>query len=179
MMTISPDIFSAALQQLLLAATFFIIPLGARRYGDQAQQSAEQAVTAQGLGTEKDFLLKQGIKFSESRTEMLLPFGIAIFLTVVGMLNLAGAGIGRTLTWIIEQLLLVVVGYVTAGQVFPTWYIKRTFRHAEDKRLHHVNVEAFVQAAATAFPAWLRPLQVFRFGLATVGSVVVILLLAL
>ncbi len=64
-------------------------------------------------------------------------------------------------------------------QVFPTWYIKRTFRHAEDKRLHHVNVEAFVQAAATAFPAWLRPLQVFRFGLATVGSVVVILLLAL
>lgn len=109
---------------------------------------------------------------------MILPLGIAVVLTIIGRLNLAGAEIGRTLTWIIEPLLLVIVGFVTAGQVFPTWYIQRAWKHAEDTRLHHIRVEAFVQAAAQAFPAWLRPLQVVRFGLATVGSVVVMVLLA-
>jgi hypothetical protein len=178
-MAIPLDIFVAAIQQLLLAATFFIIPVVAQRYGDQAQQAAEKAVADQALGTEKDFLLSHGIKFSESGLEMLLPFGIATLLTVIGLLNLSQAAIGRTLTWVIEPLLLVVVGYVTGAQVFTTWYLKRAFEKVEDERLRQVNIEAFLQAAVRAFPAWLRPLQVFRFGLATLGSIVVMLLLAL
>ncbi len=178
-MIISPDIFVAAIQQLLLAATFFVLPLVARRYGDRAQQAAEKAVMEQGLGTEKDFLLKHSIKFSESGPEMLLPFSIAVLLSITGILNLADVEIGRTLTWIIEPLLLIIVGFITASQVFTTWYIKRTFRKAEDRRVRQVNVEAFVQAAANVFPSWLRPLQVIRFGVATLGSLVVIVLLAL
>lgn|GEM_PF-1985247 len=177
-MTIPLDIFVAAIQQLLLAATFFIIPIVAQRYGDQAQQVAEKAVTDQALGTEKDFLLRHGIKFSESGLEMLLPFGIATVLTIISILNLSQAEIGRILTWIVEPLLLVVVGYITGAQVFTAWYLKRAFEKLEDERLRQVNIEAFLQAAARAFPVWLRPLQVFRFGLATVGSIVVMLLLA-
>lgn len=47
----------AAIQQLALGVTFLLIGVAARRYGDQAQQAAEQEVNDQGITKEKDFLL--------------------------------------------------------------------------------------------------------------------------
>ena len=46
----------AAIQQLALGVTFLVIGVAARRYGDQAQQAAEQAVIDQGVAQETDFL---------------------------------------------------------------------------------------------------------------------------
>jgi hypothetical protein len=169
----------AAIQQLALGVTFLIIGVTAQRYGDQAQQAAEQAVIDQGVAREKDFLLKRKVKFSESAAEMLLPLAIGVLLLIVGLLNLPGSGLGRTLSWVLEPLLLVIVGFVTAGQVFVSPFLKRAFKKSADAQLRQIDVDALVKRAATAFPAWLYPLQVGRFALATAGSAVVMVLLAL
>jgi hypothetical protein len=50
----------------------FIIPIIALLYGAHAQEAAENIVSDQGF--DKDLLLKNGVKFSESRIESLLPF---------------------------------------------------------------------------------------------------------
>lgn len=105
----------AAVQQLALAATFVIVPIAAWRYGERAQQAAEKSIVGQGITSEKDFLLKRGVKFCESGWEVLLPFAIAGALTIIGMSNLLGNEFATLLTWSAELLLLVVVGTVTAA----------------------------------------------------------------
>ena len=100
-------------------------------------------------------------------------------LVVVAILNLTGSPIRWTATWVIELLLLVVVGLVTYGQVFPARGLKRRWTSADDERLRRIDVDALMKAASAAFPRWLRPLHVVRFVLATAGSAVVIVLLLL
>ena len=168
----------AAIQQLALGVTFLVIGVTARHYGDQAQQASEQAVIDQGVAQETDFLLKHKVKFSESTAEMLLPLAIGVLL-LVGILNLPGSGLSRTLSWVLEPLVLVIVGFVTSGQVFVSRYLKRAFKNSQDAQLRQIDVDALVKRAATAFPAWLHPLQVVRFVLATVGSVAVLVLFVL
>jgi len=169
----------AAVQQLALGVTFLVIGVAARRYGDQAQQAAEQAVIDQGVVQETDFLLNHKVKFSESSVEMLLPLAIGVLLLVVGILNLPGSGLSRTLSWVLEPLLLVIVGFVTSGQVFVSLSLKRAFKNSQDAQLRQIDVDALVKRAATAFPSWLHPLQVVRIVFVTVGSVVVLVLFVL
>jgi hypothetical protein len=162
--------------QFLLAATFLIIPVVAHVYGTNAQRAAEAEVVKQSFpaGT----LARHKVKFEESAIDMLFPFAIALCLATLASLNLAGLGVGRNLTWIAQPILLVGGGITTAGQVFPVQYIEWAFKKAGDATLRDVNVKAFVDAAQAAFPAWLRPLVVARFVLVTVGSLLVIVLLA-
>jgi hypothetical protein len=176
---ISVNILLASTLQLLLAATFFIISIVAFLYGDKAQQAAEKALLEQGVTLDRNFLIKHGVKFSESRIELLLPLAIGILLTSLGILNLTGNSLGRTLSLIIEPIVFVIVGLVTSGQVFATQYIKQSFKRSKEAQLHKIKVEPFVNAALKAFPSWLRGLQIVRLLLATVGSLAVIVFLLL
>lgn len=167
----------AAIQQFLLALTFILIPIAAQKYGQKAQEAAEKCVAAQGLDAQ--LLPKNGIKFTESKVEMLLPLGFAAVYMVTALLIIGGNDLGRTLTWIIEPITLVIVGLVTANQVFATSFMQRAFRKSGNVDLQKINVEGFVVAALKEFPAWLRPLQVVRFLLATVGAALVLLALVI
>lgn len=53
------------------------------------------------------------------------------------------------------------------------------FKRAGDPTLRDINVRAFVDAANRTFPGWLRHLVDLRFALVTVGSLLVIVLLAM
>jgi hypothetical protein len=167
----------AAAQQLLLAVLFFVIPFVALRFGQGAQRAAEQSVAAQGIDIDAETLLRNGARFVESEAEMLLPLGIGAILVIVAWLNLTQRPLARPITWAVEALLLLVVGLVTAAQVFPAPYVKRAWARSDDERLRRIDVTAMMSAAGGAFPWWLRPLQLMRFFLATVGSLVVMGLL--
>jgi hypothetical protein len=119
------------------------------------------------------------VKFNERGVDMLLPVGIAIVLVALASLKLAGIGTGRILTWIFYSVFLVIGGFVTAGQVFAVRQLKSAFKRSHDATLQAIYVEKFVDAAMRAFPNWFRHLVVTRFLLTTVGSVLVIVLLAL
>ncbi|WP_084955700.1 hypothetical protein [Thermoactinospora rubra] len=162
--------------QTLLAATFFVIPITAWITGGRAQRAAEAEVARQGHPAE--VLARHGIRFEEEPWELALALAIGACLLVLASLNLAGSGTGRILSWIAEPLVLVVVGFVTAGQVFATRYTEAAFRKSGDLAVRDIDARAVIAAASTGFPAWLRPLVLVRFALATLGSLLVIVLLA-
>jgi hypothetical protein len=167
----------AAVQQIALAVLFFVISSVALVYGDAAQAAAERDVAAQGVDIDGETLRRSGAQFSESRVELLLPIGIGIVLIATAVLALIGGRVGVITTWVVEMLLLVVVGYVTYGQVFPAAFLKRPWATADDERLRRIDVERMIEAAGQEFPGWLRPLQIARFGLATLGSLLVMTML--
>jgi hypothetical protein len=175
----SPALVVAAVQELLLALLFFVIPFVALAYGERAQRAAERDVISQGVAIDGDTLRRSGAQFSESRMEMLLPLGIGVVLVVAAGIALLGGSRAVIVTWVVEVLLLVVVGSVTYGQVFPAASLTRAWAKADDERLRRIDVDRMMRAAGEEFPRWLRPLQIARFGLATVGSLVVMLLLVI
>ncbi|WP_283135832.1 hypothetical protein [Rhizohabitans arisaemae] len=159
----------------LLAATFLIIPVIAYRYGDAAQRAAEAELARQRFPAE--ILAKHGVKFRESALETLFPFGIAVCVTVLASLNLAGNEVGRIGSWILGPILLIGGGFITAGQVFAARAVESAFGKSGDPTLRDVDVRAMVGAAAAEFPAVLRPLIIARFLLTTLGSLLVVVLL--
>lgn len=171
------DLVVAVTQLFLLALTFIIIPIVAQKYGQRAQDAAEKAVADQGF--EYGLLLKNGVKMTESKLEMLLPFAFAAAYMAVAAISLAANRLDHTLLWAVEGFTLVIVGMVTAQQVFVTSFMERAFKQAKDERLHKVAVERFMAAALAEFPAWLRTIQIARFVLATIGALLVMILLIL
>jgi hypothetical protein len=117
------------------------------------------------------------MNFRERSIDLSLPFGIGLLLAVLAALNLAGSEIGRTGTLVFQPILLVAGGAVTAGQVFAVRFVRSSFRKSGDEALVRVDVEALISAATRAFPSWFRTLVGARFGLVTIGSLLVIILL--
>lgn len=165
----------AVVQQGILSITFILIPIIAYKYGQKAQGAAENAVVNQGFA--KDLLLKNGVKMNESKLEMVLPLVFAAAYAALAIIGLVGGGFNNMLLWIVEGFTLIVVGMVTAQQVFVTAFLTQAFKKSKDADLRKIDVEAFVLAALKEFPGWLRPLQFIRFLAATVGSAAVVILL--
>ncbi|MEU6714458.1 hypothetical protein ABZ897_23570 [Nonomuraea sp. NPDC046802] len=170
------SVVTAVTLQLLLAATFYVIPVVAYVYGGRAQRAAEKEVVRQGFPA--DVLARHRIKMEESGRDMLFPFAIAVLFTVLGALNLGGSGAGRVLSWIFEVVLLVGGGFITASQVFVARYVEAAFRKSSDPSVRGLDGRAVVQAAQRELPSWSRALILFRFGLVTLGSILVIVALA-
>jgi hypothetical protein len=162
--------------QFLLAATFLIIAVVAYFYGANAQRAAETEVVNQGFPA--GILARHGVRFEESGVEILLPVAIALCLAALASLNLAGSEVGRILSWIFQSILVVAGGLIMSRQVFPVRFLESAFKKSGDATLQGIDVRAFVDAARGAFPAWLRYLLAARLVLATVGSLLVIILLA-
>ncbi|MER6998592.1 hypothetical protein [Streptomyces sp. NPDC000410] len=162
--------------QVLLAVTFLIIPIAAWIHGGAAQLAAEREMHRQGHPAA--VLERHGIRFREKPWELALALSICAILTALGSLNLAASGTGRLLSWIIEPLVLVVVGFITAGQVFATQYTAAAFKRSDDDAVRNIDARAVIAAANSALPSWLRPVVLVRFPLATLGSVLVIILLS-
>ncbi|MGW2018492.1 hypothetical protein [Streptomyces sp. NPDC001927] len=167
----------AASLQLLLAATFFVIPVVAWFRGGAAQQAAEAEMARQGHGAE--VLARHGIAFKEKAWEFALALGIGVTMTALGALTLTGSDLGRTLSFVVEPLVLLVVGFITAGQVFATRYTEAAFARSEDAAVRAIDAKAVIAAAGSALPNWLRPVVLTRFALATLGSVLVLIALIL
>ncbi|MEU4830166.1 hypothetical protein [Streptosporangium sp. NPDC023615] len=171
-----PSVTVAVTLQLLLAATFVVIPVTAGITGARAQRAAEAEMARQGHPAA--LLARHGIRFEERPWEFALALGVAACLAIPAWLNLTASGTGRVLSWIAEPLVLLAVGSVTAGQVFATRYTRAALARSGDPAARDVDARAVIAAANTGFPSWLRPLVLARFALTTLGSLLVIVLLA-
>ncbi|MEU4191665.1 hypothetical protein AB0E69_07200 [Kribbella sp. NPDC026611] len=161
---------------VLLGLTFCVVPVAALRYGEAAERAAEREVLKAGL--ESDVLVEHRVRFKESASEALLPFGIAAVLFVLAGLDLAGVGPARIASWVFAGLLFFAGGFITAGQILAARFTQAAFRRSSDPAVRNLDAQAIVDAAGGEFPGWLRPVQYVRFALTTVGSALVIVLLA-
>jgi hypothetical protein len=144
----------ASILQLLIAGSFLMMAVAAYTYGAAAQEAAEAAVAAQDLPPAT--LRRHGVKFEERGVELVLPVAIALVIAALAVLDLAGDEVSRTLSWILQPILLVGGGIVTGGQVFATRYLRATFAKSEDPMLRRVDVKKLIQAGVSAFPAGFR-----------------------
>jgi len=166
----------AAVLQLLLAATFLIMPTVAYLYGARAQAAAEAEVVRQGFPAE--ILARNHVNFGEGAAGLVLAVAIALALVALAGLNLAGNAAGRIGSWILQPLLLVAGGLVESRQVFAARFLASAFKSSGDATLAGINVKAFVAAATDAYPAWFPYVVNARFVLTTLGSLLIIILLA-
>jgi hypothetical protein len=166
----------AAVLQLLLATTFLIMPTLAYLYGARAQAAAEAEAVRQGFPA--GVLARNNVNFGEGAVGLLLAVAIALGLVVLAVLNLAGNPAGRIGSWIVQPLLLIAGGLILSRQVFTARFLATAFRNSTDATLAGINVQAFVDAATGAYPAWFPYVVNARFVLATLGSLLIIILLA-
>jgi hypothetical protein len=166
----------AAVLQLLLAATFLIMPTLAYLYGARAQAAAEAEVARQGVPAY--VLARNHVNFGEGPVGLVLAVAIALGLVALAVLNLVGSPAGRIGSWILQPLLLIAGVLILSRQVFTARFLASAFKHSGDATLAGINVQAFVDAATGAYPAWFPYVATARFVLATLGSLLIIILLA-
>jgi hypothetical protein len=157
----------AAILQFLLAATFVAIPIAGMRFGPRAQRAAEAEITRQGHPVTA--LRQHKVDFAASRASVVIATGIGVVFAVAASLNLAGH---ETLSWIVQPIVFVLGLVIMPGEVFTTRYLKAALPQ-------EIDAAALTGAAAREFPLWTRAVIAARFALATVGSVLVCVSLAL
>jgi hypothetical protein len=129
-------------------------------------------------GFPADVLARNHVNFSEGAVGLALPIAIALCLAALASLNLAGNPAGRIGSWIFQPILLIAGGLIMSRQVFTVRFLESAFKNSGDARIAGINVNPFVDAAAGAYPAWFPYVVSARFALATLGSLLVIILLA-
>ncbi|MBL1075596.1 hypothetical protein JK358_14445 [Nocardia sp. 2] len=164
----------AVLLQALLAAAMFVISTTVWFTGRRAQQSADAEVARQGFAPE--VLTRHGIRFKEEPWEFALALTIGAILTTLAVLNVTGTA--RPASWIVEPLILVVVGFITLSQVLAVRYTEAVLRRSPDPQARDINARKVIEAARRGFPSVLRILVPVRFVLATAGSIAVLILLS-
>ncbi len=167
----------AAVLQLLLATAFGISVVTALLYGPAAQQAAENEMRRQGLPP--GALTGESLRFDEGLAGTAPALAIALILITLAMLNLNGRRLGRLLTWIFQPLLAIAGAILVSGQVFLAQGITKAFAQSDNQALHAVDVEALVKAAAAEFPNWYPIESWAKLILVTLGSVLIVVLLAL
>ncbi|MET7332453.1 hypothetical protein [Nonomuraea sp. NPDC005650] len=167
--------FAAALQ-LLIALGFVSIPLVRHRYGREAGVAAERELERQGVPTR--VLKENNLSFDASGHETIVPATVALIMTVLAVLNLAGNHWGQVLSWIFQPLVLVGNVLILYSQLTAATSVKKAFERKGDPMLQRVDVRALLKAAESAFPGWVMPgLQNVRHTVVMAGSILVLVAL--
>lgn len=167
----------AAILQLLTTIPFVIGTFVVLVHGARAQAAAEAEVARQGLPP--SLLAEHGISFGDNVAE--LPFAVAIVLALatLALLNLNGKRLGRILSWIFQPILFIAGVIIIPGQVFVAPLLESAFKSSGDPALARIDVPALVDAAVQVMPGWLLYANIGKLALTTLGSVLVVVLLAL
>lgn len=167
----------AAILQLLTTIPFVIGTFVVLVHGARAQAAAEAEVARQGLPP--SLLAEHGISFGDNVAE--LPFAVAIVLALatLALLNLNGKRLGRILSWIFQLILFIAGVIIIPGQVFVAPLLESAFKSSGDPALARIDVPALVDAAVQVMPGWLLYANIGKLALTTLGSVLVVVLLAL
>ncbi|WP_067824833.1 hypothetical protein [Actinomadura kijaniata] len=156
--------------QILTALTYLAVPLVGHRHGAAAQRAAETEIRRQGRTPA--VLAEHGLDFTASKASVAVSVMIAAGLAALAVLNLADQPLP---TWILQPILLVAGGFITTSQVFVDRYVENALRRSDTAT---IDVKALMGAAKEVFPGWFRPLVIARFLLTTVGSLAILVSLA-
>ncbi len=165
----------AVVLQLLLAVAMVVSGVLNFVYGADAQQAYEDELAAQGAGDSQLAVDSGGF---EGTSNLVFPIVVAALMVVLALLNAVGNRVGRILSWVFQPLVLVCGGIVLAGSLFAVPLMQWGFDNAGDERLEGLDASALVEAAYGAFPAWSFVVDWAVALLATLGSLLVIILLA-
>lgn len=166
--------FAVAVQWLLVLA-LLATTVVSYMYGADAQEAFEAEVRAQGIAPED---LPEGYGNFDSSLNLVFTLVAAVVVALLALLNARGNRPARIVTWIVQPLVLVCGGFVFVGQLFMAQSFQMTLDNSGDAQLEGLDADPMVEAALGAFPAWTAAIDWSVLTLATLGSVLVIILLA-
>ncbi|MEU6249038.1 hypothetical protein [Glycomyces sp. NPDC047010] len=159
--------------QILLALLLVVQAVAGLLYGADAQSAAEAELAAQGYAVSD---LPEGTTFEGGGLNAIGPFVFAALILVLAFLNGAGNRVGRILTWIVQPLVLICGGFLAATQFFAVSFMEAGLEATGDAE--GLDVQALFDAVTGAYPAWTTWVGYATFALAILGSLLVIILLA-
>ncbi|MFD1936814.1 hypothetical protein ACFSKW_35630 [Nonomuraea mangrovi] len=167
------SVIAAATLQLLTVIPFLLGTFIVVRHGADAQAAAEAEIVRQGLPA--GILAQHGISFAGSETPAIV---LVLVLVTLALLNLTGRRIGRVLSWVFQPVLFAMGVVIIPSQLFTAQLLESSFKSSGDAVLARVDVPALVDAATQVMPGWAHSASIAKLALTTLGSVLVIILLA-
>ncbi|RRR98380.1 hypothetical protein [Glycomyces terrestris] len=159
--------------QILLAVFFVAQTIIGFIYGPDAQAAAEAELEAQGFSTAD---LPEGTTFESGGATAFVPIAFAVLLIVLAVLNAAGNRVGRILTWIVQPLVLICGGLIAFTLFFAAASLEAGLEATGEGE--GLDVQALFDAVYGAYPSWTAVVDYGLVALATLGSLLVIVLLA-
>ncbi|GAA1693756.1 hypothetical protein GCM10009830_46920 [Glycomyces endophyticus] len=159
--------------QILLALFLAAQAVVGYLYGADAQAAAEAELEAQGY-TLSD--LPDGFTFEGGGVNAIAMIGFAVVLIVLALLNGAGNRVGRILTWIVQPLVLICGGFLAFGLFAGAASLDAGLEASGTEGL---DAQALIDAAYGAYPSWTAVVDYGVIALGVLGSLLVIVLLAL
>lgn len=167
------SVIIAATLQLLTTVPFLLGTFVVLAYGGAAQAAAEAEIVRQGLPS--GILAQHGVSFRGSDT---LAIVLILVLVALAVLNLAGRKLGQILSWIFQPILFVMGVVIIPSQLFTAQLLESSFKNSGEPMLARIDVHALVEAAVQVMPGWLTAANIAKLALTTLGSLLVIVLLA-
>jgi hypothetical protein len=167
----------AAVMQLLVAAAFVSIPLVRHRFGSVAKLAAETELRRQNVRPE--VLVENKLRFDAGGHETAAPVTVAVVMTAIAALNIAGAGLAQPLTWIFSSLVVLMNAVIVYSNLTAVKSVEAAFRRKGDPELARVQVAPFLRAAEDAFPRWVRAQTYLRNSIVFGGSAVALIAVSL
>ena len=167
------SVTTAAWLQILLGLFLIAQSVVGFVYGADAADAAEAELEAQGFGMSD---MPEGTTFETGGVTSFIPIVFALLLIVLAVLNNAGKRPARLITWIAQPLVLICGGFLAVSQLFLAQFIQAGIDSTGGPE--DLDVQAVVDAMYGAFPAWTTFIDYGVYALATLGSIAVIILLA-
>lgn len=144
-------------------------------YSADAQHAADAELEDQGFtGTD----LPEGTGgFEGNPVSVGVPVLIALFLIVLALFNAAGKRPARLTTWIVQPIVLICGGATVVASFMMVYFIENGIE--SESGPDDLDVQSYVDAAMGAYPAWTDIVTYGAAALMTLGSIAVIILLAL
>jgi len=159
--------------QILLAAFLLASTVVSYLYGADSQAAAEAELQAQGVPLSD---LPQGTTFEPGVGSLAFNVVIAAGLIVLALLNAAGKRPARVITWIVQPIVLVCGAFGALSQLFLATVLEYGIENSGVES--DIDVAAVVDAVYGAYPAWTDIVSYGVLALSTLGSILVIVLLA-
>jgi hypothetical protein len=161
--------------QLLLAAAMAVSAVLSLLYGSDAQEALEAELAEQGLDATD---LPEGSVSFGGASDLVFPIIVIVILVVLAVLNAAGNRVGRILTWVFQPLVLLCGGFFVVGALFAGPLMQWAFDNSGDPALESLDASQLLEAAYGAYPSWSAVVDWAAVLLTTLGSLLVIILLA-
>ncbi|MEV4495621.1 hypothetical protein AB0J84_07945 [Micromonospora arborensis] len=167
----------AAAMQLLVAAAFVSIPIVRHRFGHVAKDAAVAELRRQNV--RPAVLEENKLRFDAGGHETAAPVAVAVVMTTIAALHLAGSDLAQMLTWIFSSLVVLMNLVIVYSNLTAVRSVQAAFRSKGDPELARVEVEPFLQAAENAFPRWVRAQTHLRNTVVFGGSAIALVAVSL
>ncbi|MEU6860063.1 hypothetical protein AB0B28_14465 [Glycomyces sp. NPDC046736] len=160
--------------QILLGLFLIAQTIVGMIYGPDSQAAAEAELESQGFAWSD---LPEGFTFEQPPALAYTQIGIGVLVVLLALLVGAGKRPARIITWVVQPIVLICGGFLAYSQLFAS---AESIDAAIDASggPDGIDTTALLDAVNGAYPAWTAVISYGFIALGVLGSIAIIILLA-